>query len=249
MPSQVDAGFAAWLKAPALYASLVNAGLPAGLQSMALDQEVLSPLATRAAAASENTRQMNFLGRPLAMDRHTVKGQRRDLIAKPVMIAGDFLGYANGPELAVNGAFPGDVSGWNADVGTLAWNAGVARVTTVLLNQPASASQWFPTIVGATYQVTGDAINGTAPARIQLGQTNFGGEYGAFQSTVGGKLVFVAATATTYIQLRAYSFSSPSGVYADFDNISAKSVGVSAFVIEAEEQADDTTILTVLRTL
>lgn len=96
MPGPVEAGLRAWLQAPAKYANAANAALPAGLQGAAVDQEVISPLAVKAAAQAENARQIAFLGRPLALDRHIVKGQRRDLIAKPITLKGDKLGYEAG---------------------------------------------------------------------------------------------------------------------------------------------------------
>ena len=96
MPSRVEAGLGAWLKSPAKYVHEANGTLPAGLQGAAVDQEIISPLALKAAAEAEVARQITFLGRPLALDRHIVKGQRRDLIAKPIILKGDDLGYKAG---------------------------------------------------------------------------------------------------------------------------------------------------------
>lgn len=96
MPVAVDAGYAAWLKSPARWLNALNGGLPAGLMEPAVEQEFISPLASRAATITEAGRQIAFLGRPLALDRHIVKGQRRDLIALPVTIKSDYLGYGAG---------------------------------------------------------------------------------------------------------------------------------------------------------
>jgi hypothetical protein len=92
----VDTGFADWLKSDALYSSWTNATLPAGLQGVAVEQQIVTCLATGAGAIAEAARQGAFLGGPLAIDKHTVKGARRDLICKPVTLQIAALGYDAG---------------------------------------------------------------------------------------------------------------------------------------------------------
>jgi hypothetical protein len=89
----VSSAFAQWLRDPALYVSASHGTLPAGHSAAAVEQEIISPLAERAAANSELTRQMAFVGGPLVIDRHVVKGQQQALVGRPVNIRGDQLGY------------------------------------------------------------------------------------------------------------------------------------------------------------
>lgn len=96
MPGIIDTGFAQWLRDPALYTKAVNAGLAAGLQAQAVESEIISPLLTKAAADSEAARQMVVLGGPLAVDQHIIKGQRVDLVGKPITLTGAQLGYDAG---------------------------------------------------------------------------------------------------------------------------------------------------------
>lgn len=102
--SSIDAGYADWLKAPALWSSTANGSLPAGLDASARESEIISPLVTKAAADSEGGRQMGILGSPVALDPHVVKGQRRDLIGKAVTLRNDLLGYSAGIACFVVGA-------------------------------------------------------------------------------------------------------------------------------------------------
>jgi hypothetical protein len=79
-----------------MFASSFNAGLPADLLPKARETEIVSPLALAAGADAEATRQMIFLGGPLAEDTHLVPGQRGDLLGKPVTLQADQLGYEAG---------------------------------------------------------------------------------------------------------------------------------------------------------
>lgn len=96
MPAPVDAGYAQWLRDPALYSSWANGGLPAGLLASAIESEIVSPFSTKAAADAEGARQGAFLGSPLALDRHIVKGQRVSLVGRAVTLKNDALGYSAG---------------------------------------------------------------------------------------------------------------------------------------------------------
>lgn len=94
MALPVDTGFAQWLRGPALYVNWPNAGLAAGLLGSAIEQEIISPYATKAGAEAAAPLQIDFLGGPLAFDRHIVKGTRRDLIGKAVTFRHALLGYS-----------------------------------------------------------------------------------------------------------------------------------------------------------
>ena len=96
MPGLLDTGFAQWLRNDALYSSLANSSLPAGLNASAIETEIVSPLITKAAADSELARQIAVLGGPLALDRHVVKGQRRDLVGQCITLTNELLGYTPG---------------------------------------------------------------------------------------------------------------------------------------------------------
>lgn len=102
MPT-VDADFAEWLGKEALYTSLANAGLAAGLLDSAIESEIVSPLAIKAAADSEVSRQLTMVGGPLALDRHVVKGQRRDLLGRCITLVepGGSFGYNPGVSVFV----------------------------------------------------------------------------------------------------------------------------------------------------
>jgi hypothetical protein len=101
MPGLIDTGFAQWLRAPALYTNAPNNGLAAGLLGQAVESEIISPLLTKAAADSEAGRQMAVLGGPLAVDQHIIKGQRVDLVGKPITLTGPQLGYEAGATVFV----------------------------------------------------------------------------------------------------------------------------------------------------
>lgn len=96
MPGLVDQGMVQWLKSPSLYSS-ASGGVNSLLQSASIEGEIISPLVTKTAADNELARQIAFLGGgPLVADQHVVKGQRRDLIGKPITLQGGFLGYDAG---------------------------------------------------------------------------------------------------------------------------------------------------------
>ena len=101
MPGLVDQGFAQWLKDESLLTSAATGGVAVGLLPSAIESEVISALATKAAADSEAARQIAILGGPLALDRHVVKGQRRDLVGKCITLTHDLLGYSAGEPVFV----------------------------------------------------------------------------------------------------------------------------------------------------
>lgn len=95
MVAIVDTGFADWLKAGALYVAVAspNAAAWAG---KGVTTEIVSPYALKASATAEATKQAAFLAGPLVRDTVTVAGARKDLLAKPVTLKWDRLGYTAG---------------------------------------------------------------------------------------------------------------------------------------------------------
>lgn len=80
----VDPVTAAWLKSPYSSFAVQDAGLVAAWGAVATNSEIVSPLATRAAASTESGRQMAFLGFALGMERIRIPGLRLDLLGKPI---------------------------------------------------------------------------------------------------------------------------------------------------------------------
>lgn len=101
--SAVDSAVATWLKSDALHSKTTNAAIPSGLLTGATDSEILSALSLLADADNENARQMALLNVPLALDEHTIKGARSDLLGKAITLTGDYLGYAAGIAVFVIG--------------------------------------------------------------------------------------------------------------------------------------------------
>lgn len=99
----VDPAQVSWLKTGALYGASTDAALGARWGTDALETEVISCLALAADAATEAARQQAFLGGPLAIETHNVKGLRSDLIGRPVTITCDRLGYDAGLTVFVIG--------------------------------------------------------------------------------------------------------------------------------------------------
>lgn len=105
----VDPGYGAYLKAPARYVTAVIAGAAAAWGDKALASTINTPIALKADAQTEANRQAQFLAGPIARDRHIVKGLRRDLIGKLIVLQGDRLGYeGNGALAFVIGASESD---------------------------------------------------------------------------------------------------------------------------------------------
>ena len=102
--ADVPAGYGAYLKSPARYAATTITGASTVWGDKALDSEVISPLALQIDAQSEATRQAQTLAGPLVKDSHVIKGRRRDLIGKPVLIYNPLLGYGGGSYCYVIGA-------------------------------------------------------------------------------------------------------------------------------------------------
>lgn len=99
----VDPVFAQWLQERALWHLETDATLSARWGTRAQTTERLSPLALKADADAEATRQIAFLGGPLVEDEHLVLGAWSDKLGQVVTITGDRLGYAAGVDCFVIG--------------------------------------------------------------------------------------------------------------------------------------------------
>jgi hypothetical protein len=94
MPT-ANPGTVQFLKSPALFtkATAASAGT---WTDRAVDSEIISPLALKAAADTEAARQIAFLEGPLVEDAILVPGKRKDLFGKVITAAGDPLDYSAG---------------------------------------------------------------------------------------------------------------------------------------------------------
>ena len=100
----VPSTVAEWLTGRALFAQSEDSALRASWGDVAVESEVLSPIAGSAAALSESDRQLAFLGQPLAEETIDVEGQWVGLIGTARRIVCDRAGYASGPVVFVIGA-------------------------------------------------------------------------------------------------------------------------------------------------
>lgn len=100
----VDAGYAAYLRGPARYVTTTLPDQVTRFGDKVQASTIISPIAEKAPAQAEATRQAQFLAGPIAQDFHIVKGQRRDLIARSITVIGDRLGYEAGVNVFVIGA-------------------------------------------------------------------------------------------------------------------------------------------------
>jgi hypothetical protein len=93
----VDAETIVWLKEGVLWSPTTDAGVASAFGNDALETDIVSCLALASDAAVESARQQGFLEGPLAVEVLTgIKGQRADLIGRPVTITCDRLGYNSG---------------------------------------------------------------------------------------------------------------------------------------------------------
>lgn len=98
----VDYATGVYLKSPAKFTKATSGS--AGLWGdRAVDSEIISPLATKAAADTEAARQIAFLAGPNVDDMVVVKGQRKDLMGKVITAKGNFLDYDAGVACLVIG--------------------------------------------------------------------------------------------------------------------------------------------------
>jgi hypothetical protein len=99
----IDTATIEWLKKGALFEAATDAGVAAAWGATAVEAEIISPLATSAAAATEAARQQAFWEGPMAVETHDVPGLRSDLLGLPVTIVADRLGYEGGLAVFVIG--------------------------------------------------------------------------------------------------------------------------------------------------
>lgn len=102
--SLVPTTVAEWLGGRAIYAQAEDAGLRASWGDVAIESEVVSPIAAAADAAAEAGRQLAFQGQPLAEEVIEVEGQLVALLGTAQRIVCDRAGYATGPTVLIIGA-------------------------------------------------------------------------------------------------------------------------------------------------
>ncbi len=93
-----------WLTGRAIFAQSEDASLRASWGDVAVESEVISPIAAAAHAISEADRQLAFLGQPLAEETIELEGQWISLLGTALRIVCDRAGYALGPMVFVIGA-------------------------------------------------------------------------------------------------------------------------------------------------
>ena len=92
----VEPGYGAYLRSNARYTTAQITGAATTWGDKGQASTIVSPIALKADADTEVVRQAQFLAGPMVKDRHVVKGKRRDLIGKAVVVQADRLGYAGG---------------------------------------------------------------------------------------------------------------------------------------------------------
>lgn len=102
--SLVPTTVAEWLTGRAIFAQSEDAALRASWGDVAVESEVVSPMAAAADAVGEADRQLAFLGQPLAEETIELEGQWISLLGTARRIACDRAGYALGPVVFVIGA-------------------------------------------------------------------------------------------------------------------------------------------------
>ena len=102
--SLVPTTVAEWLGGRAIYAQAEDAALRASWGDVAIESEVVSPIAAAADASDEAERQLAFLGQPLAEEVIEVEGQLAGLLGTSRRIVCDRAGYALGPAVLIIGA-------------------------------------------------------------------------------------------------------------------------------------------------
>lgn len=102
--SLVPTTVAEWLTGRAIFAQSEDAALRGSWGDVAVESEVVSPVAAAADAVSEADRQLAFLGQPLAEETIELEGQWISLLGTARRIVCDRAGYALGPVVFVIGA-------------------------------------------------------------------------------------------------------------------------------------------------
>lgn len=93
-----------WLTGRAIFAQAEDAALRASWGEIAVESEVVSPIASAGDASAEADRQLAFLGQPLAEEVIEVPGEQIGLLGTVQRIVCDRAGYAAGPAVLIIGA-------------------------------------------------------------------------------------------------------------------------------------------------
>jgi hypothetical protein len=250
----VDLQQAAWLKSQSLGALVVPASGVAWGASRAVALEYTSPIDAVADANTEAARTIALLAGPNVKDNVTIPGRRRDLLFKCVSIVSANLGYDQIPELVINGDGSSGANWVNPGGGNAALVASVGGRLRVTKNDAGGANglvyQGVSTPIGRNYRFRATRYAGSGGAWISISSAPAGGT--SYFSANGGDgvlsdVTFAPITATTYVNLIV--LDAINGHYAEFDDISIKEIGRRVFVIGVTENANNTTTLTVIRSL
>lgn len=96
MTATVDPIFAQWLQDEGLWALKEDAPAIVKWATGAITAERMTSIAFQADAEAEATRQLAFMGGPLVIDVHTLRGEWRKYRGQVITITGDKLGYDAG---------------------------------------------------------------------------------------------------------------------------------------------------------
>jgi len=97
----VDSQFAQWLQNQGLWALVEDAPAIVRWAVGALTTERMTGIATKEDAEAEAARQLAFLGGPLVVDEHTLRGEWRHCLGQVITITGNRLGYDAGVDVFV----------------------------------------------------------------------------------------------------------------------------------------------------
>lgn len=100
----VASTLAEWLRSAELVEQVDDGAILAAWGDLATDSRASSPLALRADAATEASRQLQFLDSPLAVETIEVAGRHSQLVGQSRRIDGDIADYAAAPSVFVIGA-------------------------------------------------------------------------------------------------------------------------------------------------
>lgn len=107
----VDPDFAEWLGRDEVIAVATNAAAEAKWGAIAIDTAISSPIAFKADAIAEASRQLAFRPGPLDVEKLRVPGQHVGLIGKVVKLTAAKGGYAAGVDVFVLDADETDAGG------------------------------------------------------------------------------------------------------------------------------------------